>query len=106
MSLAVMVDHGIPPETTIRELRTLNAMTQIFFSREFVTPTLLVQETGLSPATISRYLAQWRIVGWLEEVPDPDDARTTRLRLTDAALASSDSLVEAMLKMPPPPIRN
>jgi DNA-binding MarR family transcriptional regulator len=103
MSLQVMVDHGIPPETTIRELQALNKMTQIFFSREYVTPTLLVQQTGLSPATVSRYLAQWRLVGWLKETRDPDDGRLTLLRLTEDALENSDSLVRAMLQMPPPP---
>jgi DNA-binding MarR family transcriptional regulator len=92
----ILEKHGIPLEMSLRELRVLNAMTLCFLERDQVTQSEIVAITGLSKATVSRYVLNWLILGWLTESIDATDRRRRPLSLTESAKKISQSLTSAL----------
>ena len=88
--------HGIPTSMTLRELRVLNAMTLCFLEHDPVTQSEIVRITGLSKATVSRYVLNWINLGWLTECIDSQDRRRRLLSLTEFAKETSRSFTAAM----------
>ena len=92
----IFEEHGIPLEMSLRELRVLNAMTLCFLKRDTVTQSDIVAITGLSKATVSRYVLNWLTLGWLTESVDATDRRRRPLTLTESAQQISQSLTSAI----------
>lgn len=88
--------HGIPLTMTLQELRVLNAMTLCFIEHDPVTQSEIVEITGLSKATVCRYVLNWMNLGWLSECIDLKDRRLRPLSLTAFAKETSKSLTAAL----------
>lgn len=97
-SIEALYQHGIPPETTLKELRALNRMTLAFIERneEWLTRGQLHTLTGLSKSKVNRMVDEWLEHGWLEESIDPDDTRVRRLHLSEYAVENSRRLTRKL----------
>lgn len=95
-AIDVLAGHGIPLTMTLKELRALNVMTLCFLEHDPVTQSEIVDITGLSKTTVSRYVLNWLNYGWLSELVDPKDRRRRPLSLTEYAKENSQSLTSAL----------
>ncbi len=94
--ISALAAHGVPLTMTLQELRVLNAMTLCFVDHHPVTQSEIVEITGLSKATVSRYVLNWLNLGWLSEAIDLKDRRRRPLSLTEFALENSKSLTATL----------
>jgi DNA-binding MarR family transcriptional regulator len=60
------------------------AVYSVLRSTEGMTPTELAHWMAAPPTTVSSYVKRFESRGHIERVPNPDDGRSYRLRLTDA----------------------
>ena len=95
----ILEKHGIPLDMSLRELRVLNAMTLCFLKHDPVTQSEIVEITGLSKTTVSRYVLHWLDLGWLTESIDATDRRRRPLSLTESAKQNSLSLTSALAEI-------
>ena len=73
-------------DTTLNELRVMNAVYFHSFSDELCTPTLLANTTDIPKSTVSRSLASLIDKGWLRDEVDVEDRRRRIIKLSDKAL--------------------
>ncbi len=95
----ILEKHGIPLDMSLRELRVLNVMTLCFLKHDPVIQSQIVEITGLSKSTVSRYVLNWLNLGWLTESIDATDRRRRPLSLTESAKRNSLSLTSALAEI-------
>lgn len=71
-------------ETTLTSTQ-LRALFLLAHSSEPVTPGALASRLGVSAGAVTQAVQPVRAAGLVERVPNPEDARSTFVRLTDAA---------------------
>lgn len=64
------------------------AVYSVLASTDQVTPTELAHWMAAPPTTVSSYVKRFVARGHVERVPNPDDGRSYRLRLTEAGRAT------------------
>ena len=87
----------VEPSTQIRDLLLLTIVAQS--GEQGVTITEMVSYSGIPMSTVSRLKVIFCKNDWWEEFPDPEDARVTRVRMTDASIAGHQLWAQKMRDM-------